>query len=77
MSFSVGMTTTQLSESINSDLKDYLHKFLNFSPIKKRGLFTLILNGQSCNFVVFHDDYLKGTFGTLNVNCIRNSNLYY
>ena len=24
MSFSVGMTTTQLSESINFDLKDYL-----------------------------------------------------
>ena len=60
--FSAGMNTTQLSESRNSDLKDYLHEFPNFSPTKKkkkRRLFTVILNGQFCNFVVFHDYYLN------------------
>ena len=40
MSFSAGMTTTQLSESINSDLKDYLQSdydivkfFINFERL--------------------------------------------
>ena len=36
MTFSAGMTITQLSESRSSDLKDTLHKILNFSSIKKK-----------------------------------------